>query len=127
MTYFAAGDVMTPVLTGFATMTGFAVWTMTGHAVWMMTGFALEGFNMDRICGLFVTGFALVGFNVDRLCGFAVWMMTGFALVGFNDVGGVVGFIDVGFDEVGFLEVVGDDVGLRVNKTGVVSFSITPL
>jgi hypothetical protein len=72
-----------------------------------------------------------VGFNVDRLCGFAVWMMTGFALVGFDDVGlGVVGFIDVGLDEVGFnvgLEVVGDDVGLRVNKTGVVSFSITPL
>ena len=33
MTYFAAGEVMTPVFTGFATMTGFAVWTMTGLAV----------------------------------------------------------------------------------------------
>ena len=49
-------------------------------------------------------------------------MMTGFALVGFEDDGlEVVGFDDVGLAEVG----IGD--GLRVNKTGVVSFSITPV
>ena len=71
---------------------------------WMMTGFAVW----------MMTGFALVGL--------AVWMMTGFALVGFEDDGlEVVGFDDVGLAEVG----IGD--GLRVNKTGVVSFSITPV
>ena len=110
--YFAVGDVMT-----FSVGFNEDDWMMTGFAVWMMTGFALEGFNVDRLCGLavwMVTGFALVGL--------AVWMMTGFALVGFEDDGlEVVGFDDVGLAEVGF----GD--GLRVNKTGVVSFSITPV
>ena len=70
--YFAVGDVMT-----FSVGFNEDDWMMTGFAVWTMTGFALEGFNVDRLCGLavwMVTGFALVGL--------AVWMMTGFALVG---------------------------------------------